>query len=275
MYDFGFTAEYIEVLGLIKSDNIKSITEFDYPEKLTKDVKVINYAASLGKFEIVKYLHSKGAVLDHIGFMAACLHSRSEANLSRPVHGDSCVIKYYIQNMPEHRYSMPHILGINHRDQNEYFRYFGYDKIKVLMCKEFVEYFDKHYNINDSDSNNIHNYVSTVMFHYNKYICNVLMDKNQQTSMEQSAEAKIKELTDELDNVKISSQNTIINLTEEVEKAKIQESILLQETGSQHKRIIELCNTVKKLEKELDKKMQIIQKYHSRSEFRLEDKISL
>lgn len=266
MYDFGFTAEYIEVLGLIKSDNIKSITEFDYPEKLTKDVKVINYAASLGKFEIVKYLHSKGAVLDHIGFMAACLH------------GDSCVIKYYTQNMPEYRYSMPHILGINHRDQNEYFRYFGYDKIKVLICKEFMEYFEKNYTINDSDSNNIHNFVSSVMFHYNKQILHSICSLRD-AKIEECNQHKISELLDtesligdEVSDLKCKNDT----LSEQVEKltldytvrdleCKKREQQLLEEISGQDNIIKELSDKIVHLKKELNKKMQIIQKYHSRS----------
>ena len=250
MYDFGISIEYIEVLSLIKANNIKSISEFDYPEKLTKDAKIINYAASLGKYEIVKFLHTKGAVLDHIGFMAACLSLNSEC------------IMYYMQNMPEHRYSMPHILGINHRDHNEYFRYFGHDKIKLLTCKQFIEYYEKYYSINDGDYNNIHNYVSGVMFYYNKHILKLL-----EPSMLQIHDSVSNKSPTQTVDIDFCDEDSLERVKEELEKitqqSKVRETQLLEEIANQDQIILQMSDKIIKLEKLLNKKMQIIQKYHN------------
>jgi hypothetical protein len=247
-YDFGYSVEYIEVLNLIKSGDIKSIKSFDYPEKLTK---VINYAASLGQFEIVQYLFQKGGIVDHIGFIAACLSGNQEC------------IKFYSENLKDYKFSMPHILGFNHRDHNEYYRIFGEDKIKLMFVPKFIEYFEKNYTINNGDHNNLHHYVSMTMFYYNKELLNVKREpsgNNFKASVTVSDNESEKSLSRDIEMYKeeINEKDELISSLQ----------IQLSELNSQNDLVIDLTvelktkdELVQKLQKELTKKNQIIHKY--------------
>ncbi len=247
-YDFGYSVEYIEVLNLIKSGDIKSIKSFDYPEKLTK---VINYAASLGQFEIVQYLFQKGGIVDHIGFIAACLSGNQEC------------IDFYCDKLKDYKFSMPHILGFNHRDHNEYYRIFGEDKIKLLFVPKFIEYFEKNYTINNGDNGNLHHYVSMVMFYYNKELLNIRREvsgSNFKASVIVSDNESKKSLSRDIEMYK----EEIDEKDELISSLQIQLSELNSQDDLVQKLTLELKTKdelIQKLQKELTKKNQIIHKY--------------